>query len=142
MTAQQTYRLGHIDRHEPFQDGATVTVVDEDGATVFTARGWLEPGPIATEAAGPVAVVAADGDIDMDTAPVLRRVLTQALDSRATVCCDLGQVTFFGAAAANLLLAMHRRATETGHLLVLRNARAMTEHVLAVVDPYHVIARY
>ena len=141
VTAQQTYRFGHIDPDGPFRDGATVTVVD-DGATVLTLRSWTEPGRTATEPAGQVAVVAADGDIDMDTAPVLRHMLAQALDCRPIVCCDLSQVTFFGAAAANLLLAMHWRATGRGHLLLLRGARAMTEYVLAVVDPDLVVARY
>jgi len=143
VTAQQTYRFGHIGPSGPFRDGATVTVVDDDGVIVLTLRSWTEPGrPTATEPAGPVAVVAADGDIDMDTAPALRHMLARALDCRPTVCCDLSQVTFFGAAAGNLLLAMHGRATETGHLLLLRGARAMTEYVLAVVDPYRIVAPY
>jgi len=141
MTAQQTYRFGHIHPKGPFRDDLTVTVMDEGGAAVLTVRSWTEPGPTWTERAGPVAVVAAAGEIDTDTAPVLRHVLAQAVDCRATVCCDLSQVTFFGAAAANLLLAMHRRAAETGHHLLLRGARAMTERVLAVVDPYRVVAR-
>jgi anti-anti-sigma factor len=143
VTAQQTYRIGHVDLNvRPFRYDATVTAAYNDGAAVFAVRSWTEPGPTETGPAGPVAVVAADGEIDVDTAPLLAHALGQALDRGGTVCCDLSQVTFFGAAAANLLLAMHRRATETRQLFFVRGAVAMTEHVLVVVDPCRVIPRY
>lgn len=143
MTVQQAYRWGHIDADGPaLRDSATVTVADDDGATLLTVRSWTEPGPSGITPARPVTVVAADGDIDLDTASLLRHALVQAFGGGGPVCCDLSGVTFFGAAAANLLLAMHRRAAEAGQLLLLRGVRAMTEHVLTVADPHRVIARY
>jgi anti-anti-sigma factor len=143
VTIQHTYRLGHIDPDKRrLRDGAMVTVGDDDGATVLAVRRWTDPGPPGAEPARPLTVVAADGDIDLDTAPLLRHALVQALDCRAPVCCDLSGVTFFGATAAGLLLDTHRRATESGQVFFLRGARAMTEYVLAVVDPDRVVARF
>lgn len=139
MTAPQTYELGRIDLDErPFRDGATATVVDDEGVTVLSVRSWTEPDANET---GPVKVVAVDGDIDLDTVLLLREVLVHALNSRATVCCDLSRVTFFGAAAANLLLAMDRDTAETVQHFFVRGAGAMTEFVLAVVDPGRTVAR-
>ncbi len=143
MTIRQTFELGRIELDgRPIRDGVTVTVVNDSGAPVLAVRSWTEHGPSAAEPIGRMTVIAAEGDIDVDTEPLLRHVLAQAVNGRPAVCCDLSGVTFFGAAAANLLLATHRRATEAGQLFVLRGAGGMTEHVLAVADPDHVIARY
>jgi anti-anti-sigma factor len=143
VTAQQAYRWGRIDLDgRPLRDGATATVEDDDGVIVLTVRSRTEPQPTELASVGRVMVVAAEGDIDVDTAPLLWHVLGNALDCRQAVCFDVSGVTFFGAAAARLLLAMHRRAAETGQLFFIRGARAMAEHVLDVVDPYQVIARH
>ena len=142
MTAQQTYLWGRIDLDgRPFRDVATATVVDDAGATVLTVRSWTEAPPTGTASGARVIVVAADGDIDVDTAPLLRHVLDNALDRRKPVCFDVSGATFFGAAAARLLLDTHRRATGTGQPFFIRGASAMTEKVLAVVDPHRVVAR-
>jgi len=159
VTTQQTYRFGQIDPRGSFQNDATVTVVDDHNDPVLTVRAWTEssrtessrtessrtetrPPTTGTADPGPVAVVAATGDIDVDTAPALQHLLRQALNNYPTVCCDLSQVTFFGAAAANLLLTLHRHATETGHHLHVRGAHAMTQRVLTIVDPHHTVTRY
>ena len=142
MTTRQTFRSGHLDADaRPLRDGVMATIVDDDGATVFAVRSWTESGPTAAEPADVLTVVAAEGDIDVDTESLLRHVLAQTLNGRPAVCCDLSRVTFFGAAAANLLLDTHRCAAEAGQHFFLRGAGAMTEHVLAVADPHRVIAR-
>ena len=69
------------------------------------------------ETAGPGAaqtVVAVAGEIDQDTADLVQRALRQALGGHRPVCCDLRGVTFFGAAAAHMLLAAHQDAERTG----------------------------
>jgi anti-anti-sigma factor len=142
MSTRQTFRFGRVDVDgRPLRDGVMVTVVDDNGATVLAVRSWTEPAPPAAERDDALTVIAAEGDIDLDTESLLRNVLAQTLSGRAAVCCDLSRVTFFGAAAANLLLDTHRHAAEAGQQFFLRGAGAMTEHVLAVADPQRVIAR-
>jgi anti-anti-sigma factor len=86
-------------------------------------------------------VVAIDGEIDQDTAALVRLALSHALDGRTTVCCDLSRVTFFGAAAVNTVLAAHRQATDLGNGFFLRGVRGLTERVLTIADPDGVVPR-
>lgn len=86
-------------------------------------------------------VVAVEGEIDQDTAPLVRLALSQALDGRAAVCCDLSRVTFLGAAGAGMLLSAHARAVASGRVFFLRGAWGITARVLDVVDPEGIVER-
>jgi anti-anti-sigma factor len=89
----------------------------------------------------PRSVVAIDGEIDQDTAPLVRLALSHALDGRLPVCCDLSRVTFFGAAAANAVLAAHRQASAAGNRFFLCGVQGITGRVLAIVDPDRIVPR-
>lgn len=77
----------------------------------------VEPGrryqdlTITLEWCGPTLVVAADGDIDLNTAPMLRDAL-EAARSRAprSIVVDLSRVRFLNSAGLAVLIDAHRRA--------------------------------
>jgi anti-anti-sigma factor len=80
-----------------------------------------------------VGVVAVDGDVDHDTAPLLLLALTESLDRHRRVRCDLSRTAFFAAAGANTVLAAHRHALATGSHLTLHGAHGTTLTVLTIV---------
>ena len=90
---------------------------------------------------GPLSVVRVGGEIDQDTAPLVALALARALDAHASVCCDLSEVTFFGAAGAHALLAAHRRALETGRAFSLRGVHGVADRVMEALDPGQSIPR-
>jgi anti-anti-sigma regulatory factor len=53
----------------------------------------------------------------------------------------LRDVTFFGAAGANTLLAAHWRAAELGAAFYLRGVHGIADRVLTVVDPEGIVPR-
>lgn len=64
----------------------------------------------ATEVAG-VAVVAVEGEIDVDTADIVLDALTLGFTSgRPAVVADLSQVTFFGSTGISALITAHELA--------------------------------
>jgi anti-anti-sigma factor len=77
-------------------------------------------------------LVVAAGEVDLDTAPLLRAALVDAVDRRSTVCCDLTDVTFLSAAGVAALVAAHNRASTAGSQLVVRGARGTTRRVLQI----------
>ena len=118
-----------------FPGGVTATVADDAETILVTVSTAL------TSAGDPQTVVAVDGEIDQDTAPLVRLALSQALDGPMPVCCDLSRVTFFGAAAANTVLAAHRQATAFGKVFFLRGVQGITGRVLTIIDPDRVVPR-
>jgi anti-anti-sigma factor len=144
MTTEYSHRLrlGHIElADELFVDGAVTTVTDGDGTIVGTVVRRLEAAPAGAEPGDSWTIVAVGGEIDGDIAPLIQLALSQALAGRTPVCCDLSDVTFFGAAGANTLLAAHRRAAELGCAFYLRGVHGITDRVLTVVDPDGIVAR-
>lgn len=138
MTTQHTCRRGRIDLDGwTFLDDATVAVTDDD-TVVLAVHRWTDHGGRET---GPLAVVDVEGDLDIDTVLVLRHALDQALRSPGPVCCDLTRATFFGAAAAGLVLTTHQRAAGSGQSFFLRGVRGLAELVLGVVDPHRLLPR-
>jgi anti-anti-sigma factor len=97
------------------------TVTDPAGVPILT---------VTLELISGVATVIADGDVDVDTAPLLRAAVIAAVDRHPRVCCDLRGVTFFGAAGSSALAAGHRRAAEAGARLEVRGAHGTTRRVL------------
>ncbi|GAA2974147.1 hypothetical protein GCM10010519_06690 [Streptomyces lactacystinicus] len=67
-------------------------------------------------------VVRADGEIDLGTAPSLRRALTAALKSHREVVLDLSEVTFMDCAGLGVLVQAHNQADRCGGRLALRGA--------------------
>ncbi|MGW4465059.1 STAS domain-containing protein [Micromonospora sp. NPDC004704] len=70
------------------------------------------------------------GEVDLATAPLLQEVLLSAVERHPQVCCDLGKVTFFGAAGVTALLVAHNRALQLGSRLTVRGAHGVTRRVL------------
>jgi anti-sigma B factor antagonist len=68
----------------------------------------------------PSATVALDGEIDIATAPAIRRFLTAAISGGDThLAVDMSGVTFIGAAGIGVLVAAANRAREAGGSLSL-----------------------
>jgi anti-anti-sigma factor len=150
MTTEQPFRrppwlIDHPGRVEqvrqPFSDGVAASVADADGETVVTVSSRVER---ESSDAGPddaLTVIAIDGEIDQDTAPLVRLALEQALHGRTSVCCDVSRVSFFGVAAAHTVLDAHSHAVETGCVFFLRGVRGTAARVLNAVDPCHRVPR-
>ncbi|MFI6847742.1 STAS domain-containing protein [Kitasatospora sp. NBC_00085] len=67
-------------------------------------------------------VVRARGEIDIDTAPRLRRELTAALAANRDVVVDLAEVTFMDCSGLRALVQARNQADRQGKHLVLRGA--------------------
>jgi anti-sigma B factor antagonist len=65
----------------------------------------VPPLPVSVVRGGRATEVTAVGEIDMDTADVLKKCLASARNGRRTVVLDLSGVGFFGSAGVNCLLA-------------------------------------
>jgi anti-sigma B factor antagonist len=76
---------------------------------------------------GPAACVAATGEVDSTSAPVLRQHLEALLDDDVLeLTVDLGRVTFLDSAGLCVLAAAHRRAVRQGVTMrVLASSRAV-----------------
>lgn len=88
--------------------------------------------PVGDGGAPAMVVVVAAGEVDLDTAPMLQAALVDAVDRGATVCCDLGGVTFLAAAGITALLSAHERAAEAGSRLTVQGADGITRRVLEI----------
>jgi anti-sigma B factor antagonist len=89
-------------------DGLRVGVVDEPGSRrVFV-----------------------DGEIDVETAPLLRAALAC---SPGPICLDLSGVDFCDVTGINLILDADRLLREAGHLLVLVGVPPQLRHLLRVL---------
>ncbi|MFF7585900.1 STAS domain-containing protein [Kitasatospora purpeofusca] len=75
--------------------------------------------------------VRVNGEIDLDTAPSLRRDLATALDSHHEVVLDLSEVTFMDCAGLGALVRARKQADRCGARLVLRGAG---RHVLRLLE--------
>lgn len=114
---------------------------------------WRPDGPCsvpAVEAAGPAAIhegsdvsfavertsgrdgvcVAVAGEVDIDTAPRMRRALDAALEESSQVVVDLGAVTFMDSSGLSALIASQQRADAAGASLRLRHVPAMVLRLL------------
>jgi anti-sigma B factor antagonist len=80
---------------------------------------------ITLEWCGPTLVVAADGDVDLNTAPMLRDAL-EAARSRAprSIVVDLSRVRFLNSAGLAVLIDAHRRAGPGAGLRLVATTRA------------------
>ncbi|MFH9352183.1 STAS domain-containing protein [Kitasatospora sp. NPDC017646] len=65
-------------------------------------------------------VVTAHGEIDLDTAPHLRREISRALAEHQEVVLDLSEVTFMDCSGLGVLVRARNQADRSGRRLVLR----------------------
>ena len=80
-------------------------------------------------------VVRVSGEVDIVTAPVLRRHLESAIASgRPTVVIDLAETTFLDARGVGVLVATRTRIAEAGGRLVLRRPPRLVRRVLELAD--------
>jgi anti-sigma B factor antagonist len=89
-----------------------------------------------TERQGDTVLVTPFGDVDRDTAPRLREMLTAAVDQAGTgpVRVDLRHVTFLDSSGISALLAGHRKATATGTTLRVHDPTPAVRTVLDVTN--------
>jgi anti-sigma B factor antagonist len=82
----------------------------------------------------PTATVVLDGDIDIATAPAIRRVLMAAISGGdAHLAVDMSGVTFIGAAGIDVLVAAASRAREAGGSLCLLAPSPQVRWLLGVL---------
>ena len=117
-----------------FTAGPVVTVTGWDGTVLatFTRRVDTGSGP-------PLTVVAVDGDVDQDTAPLLHAALVDTLDGAPRVCCDIAGTEFFGAAGISTVLGAHRHATGLGRDFFLRGVHGLAGRVLRLAEVTSVV---
>jgi len=89
--------------------------------------------PLLAEAGLFVTVITVAGDVDADVADRLDDVLGRAIDEGAPVCCDLSFTGYFGAAGARLVRTVHRRATDSGRLFLLRGVHNVARRILTAI---------
>jgi anti-anti-sigma factor len=106
-----------------------ISVAGVDGRVIATISRRLESTGDRTD----VSVVSVDGDVDLDTAPLLEQALLTAINDRPRTCLDLDHVDFFSAAGVNVLLKAHRHASGLGHSLALHGVHGLTERVLTIM---------
>jgi anti-sigma B factor antagonist len=83
----------------------------------------------------PSATVVLDGEIDIATAPAIRRILTAAISGEdVRLAVDVSGVTFIGAAGIGVLVAAANRARQAGGGLSLL---APSRQVRRLLDILH-----
>ena len=85
-------------------------------------------------------VVAVDGEVDRDTAPLLEAVLIAAIDDHRRTCLDMCRVEVLDAAGARVLLAADRHATELGRDFRVRGVHGMPARVLTLLGVDRIVA--
>jgi anti-anti-sigma factor len=110
--------------------GVAGTVAGPSGATLLSVT--LRTESPEDGAARASLVVAAAGEVDVDTASLLSAALDDAVDRHAVVCCDLSEVGFLDAAGITALMRAYQRAKETGSLLTVRGAHGVAQRVLRI----------
>jgi anti-anti-sigma factor len=83
---------------------------------------------------GETITVTPEGDVSLETTPLLREVLRQVVDSQdgGTVDVDMHRVTFVDSAGIGVLVAAQRAATAKGVELMLIDPGPMIRMVLEI----------
>ena len=80
-------------------------------------------------------VVRVTGEVDLVTAPVLRRHLDSAIAAgHPTIIIDLSDTTFLDARGVGVLVAARKHVGHTGGHLVIRKPPALVRRVLELAD--------
>ena len=121
----------------PADLGVAGTVSGPSGTPLLTVTVRAEP--TADQGGSDLLVVAAAGEVDLDTAAPLEAALVDAVVRRPRVCCDLTDVTFLSASGVAALSVAHVRAIETGCQLTLRGAHGNIRRVLSITGLEHLL---
>jgi anti-sigma B factor antagonist len=78
-------------------------------------------------------VVEVQGEVDIDTAPRMRRALVDAADRGVPVLVDLGAVTFMDSAGFGVLVAAQRDVAAAGTTMRLRGVSGRIRQLLALL---------
>jgi len=113
----------------PLSEAGTVAVAGFDGEIIAKIARRHDSGH-PTDPDLRMCVVAVDGDVDLDTAPILEQALVVAISHHRLTCLDLRHTDFFGAAGVHVLLAADQQATRLGRAVVLRGMHGMVQDVL------------
>ena len=87
---------------------------------------------IKTDDKGGIPVVAANGDVDLSTAPLLKREMEAAIGSagKGAILLDIRQVGFIDSAGLALLVDIRKRFATVCKLIVVITAGSQPERVL------------
>ena len=125
----------------PEAPGALSASPDVRGLHVVAMMTGLTEAPLLTVSVRPEAgddrsagmlVVAAAGEVDLDTVALLRTTLLDAVARHAVVCCDLSEVTFFSAVGVTALVNARDEAARRASRLLVRGPRGVTRRVLHI----------
>ena len=111
---------------------AAVAVIGFDGV-VLARVSWRTESPERAR-------VLVEGDVDHDTAPLLRAEVLEALAHRPVVCCDLRLASFLGSVGVHTLAKVHVAAAESGRTMVLAGVSGIVEQVLRATGMLDVLA--
>jgi anti-anti-sigma factor len=92
---------------------------------------------------GDTITVAPEGDVSLETTPVLREVLRQVVDSLegGRIDVDLAAVSFMDSAGIGVLVAARRAAAARGTDLMLTEPGAMVRMVLEIAGLDKILVR-
>jgi anti-sigma B factor antagonist len=82
--------------------------------------------------AGDVAVLHAQGDVDLASADAMKAALATALEQSSSVVVDLGDVGFIDSTGLSALVWGHGQAQEAGGTLTLRRPTPMLRRLLEI----------
>ncbi|MGW7444161.1 STAS domain-containing protein [Kitasatospora sp. NPDC054795] len=85
-------------------------------------------------------IVRANGEIDLDTAPSLRRALATALETHREVVLDLSEVTFMDCAGLGALVRARNQADRSGRHLILRGTSRCVVRLLKLTGQHRRLA--
>lgn len=120
-------------------DGMAASVEGWGGIVIATIAQRTERAPAESGGDEEMSVVAVDGDVDRDTAPLLARVLTGAIDDHPRTCLDMCHVDVLDAAGVRALLAADRYAADHGRDFHVRGVHGMPERVLTMLGVHRII---
>lgn len=110
----------------------TATVAAPDGGALITVTRHIEPAVAASGSDRDLVIIAVAGQVDLQTVALLRMALMDATARRPHVCCDLSEVTFFGAAGANALVAAQNQADSHGCRFSVRGVHGIVRRILEI----------
>jgi anti-sigma B factor antagonist len=139
MTTRRLYRpppnCATPSQVPPVAEGVAISVAGFDGRVIATISRRLESSRDTSDESvvSVVSVVSVEGDVDLDTAPLLEQALLMAINDRPRTCLELDHVDFFSAAGVSVLLKAHRHAAGLGHSFALHGVHGITERVLSIM---------
>jgi anti-anti-sigma factor len=113
-------------------DDWAVSITDPDGTVIATIARHVEHVAAELDVDTVMSVVTVEGDIDLESAPLLERTLVTAIVGRQRTCLDLSLAHFLGAAGVEVLVTARQCAAGLGHTFFVRRVAGMPAQVLAI----------